>query len=303
MAALPMESPFALNAACLALDESRSLWSGGPGAKDARPPSLPAADDAEDIFRQARRCSTRSGSGDAWADGPQEAEHFAGSPPAATQLPQSGTRFPGCSGAHTSAPRTDGSGNANADGTVRSGNPTLLDRWRKAARRGMICNEMILVKEEDFHRFGGDLELLRKHQVPPFENLPRRLSFKEAFEQSCREQVSPRDPWRGLPNPELSRPAYESDLILNQVIPLQSPRRCVQETDRPVPRTPRATWHARRVDVASMGSSPDGPTSASSASRAGRRGASQSLMRRRTVVLSSPELPQIRPKTRNMASW
>lgn len=41
---------------------------------------------------------------------------------------------------------------------------------------------------------------------------------------ACREPLPLRDPWEGLPNPERTRPSYESDLILNQILPA-SPKR------------------------------------------------------------------------------
>lgn len=47
-------------------------------------------------------------------------------------------------------------------------------------------------------------------------------SFKAAFEKRCRSKTILRDPWKGLPNPEVLRAPSEFDLTINQVWP-QSP--------------------------------------------------------------------------------
>lgn len=85
------------------------------------------------------------------------------------------------------------------------------DRWQSP-------REEIVVREEDFRRYGSDLAKLRKCQVPKgtWEAPPKNLSKKERFEQSCRLAAELRDPWCGLENPETTRAAAEKDITLNQ---------------------------------------------------------------------------------------
>lgn len=191
----------------------------------------------------------------------------------------------------------------------------LLGRWRTAALRNLPQAEQIRVKEEDFHRYGGNLELLRRHQVPPAASKPPKLTFKEAFEQSCREHLSPRDPWNGLPNPEKTRPPYESDLILNQVVP-RSPTRyegraTVPAMPRTVPATPRALAQPAansqpRVPVTRAGLAAAALSDAACTPRtppsSAPRPAGRGSQPRRSAVDSAP-LPQIRIRPRKQDSW
>mmetsp|Transcript_21907 Transcript_21907/g.46559 ORF Transcript_21907/g.46559 Transcript_21907/m.46559 type:complete len:309 (-) Transcript_21907:34-960(-) len=108
------------------------------------------------------------------------------------------------------------------------GRRPLLARFRSAAlvARAGRRFERIRVSEADFRRYGGNLEQLRRRQVPPIADQDPELSYREAFELSCRQRVEPRDPWLSVPNAEAVRPAYEQDLILNQIIPCTPPKRC-----------------------------------------------------------------------------
>eukprot|EP00927_Polykrikos_kofoidii_P040546 TRINITY_DN34638_c0_g1_i1.p1 TRINITY_DN34638_c0_g1~~TRINITY_DN34638_c0_g1_i1.p1 ORF type:complete len:561 (+),score=62.92 TRINITY_DN34638_c0_g1_i1:91-1683(+) len=111
--------------------------------------------------------------------------------------------------------------------------PQLPDEGNTRSRSSSAqpCGEVIVVHEDDFRRHQGDLESLRKVQLPKFKASPKKqvMSHREKYELSCRSQVELRDPWCGMPNPERRREKYENDLTLNQVW-VTSPQKV--ETDR-----------------------------------------------------------------------
>lgn len=104
------------------------------------------------------------------------------------------------------------------------------------------ASEEIVVKESDFKRCGNRLTLLRQCQLtklPPQSpeecKNELELSFKSAFRHRCHSQDHEvRDPWKDYGNPELYRPSYEGDLVLNQVLPEYLPceRSPTQLSDR-----------------------------------------------------------------------
>lgn len=106
------------------------------------------------------------------------------------------------------------------------GQPETLTRGRP--RR---CLE-IRVSEQDFRRFGHDLEMLRQCQVPKFEPLEsvKPLSETERFDMACRLPAALRDPWRGLDNPEMTRAANEGDIAYNQIWIHQSERPIAEDS-------------------------------------------------------------------------
>lgn len=130
----------------------------------------------------------------------------------------------------SSSPQRDGCHSGNTRRAAMPVEATFISPRRarslseRAAARGGL--EQIVVHEEDFRRFGGDLQKLRQCQVPPWSEQappPRKLSQREEFEQRCRSHIDPRDPWLDLPNPERTRQVYESDITVNQVWVDRSP--------------------------------------------------------------------------------
>lgn len=84
--------------------------------------------------------------------------------------------------------------------------------------------EPIVVTEADLRRCGHSLALLRQCHVQPSRakdeesrGNEKELSFKSAFNQKCRADQPPRNPWLNIANPEEIRDDNEKDLILNQV--------------------------------------------------------------------------------------
>lgn len=154
--------------------------------------------------------------------------------------------------------------------------------------------ERIRVQEQDYHRYKGDLAQLREHQVPPVPNQPPKLSFKEAFELSCRQPLSPRDPWRGV-NPDAGRPNYEGDLIINQGRPhTEGTKRAEAEGDKDVlasPQPPSARSSSSSHGARSGSSHGARSTSASgarSSSTSGSRAASKGAAKQPPAATHSP---------------
>lgn len=82
--------------------------------------------------------------------------------------------------------------------------------------------EKLVVCEYDFRRYGNDLEMLRRCQVPrwvspPPKPLEEMLSYADKFEQSCRSYAELLDPWINIKEPHQIQQSSEGDMTLNQV--------------------------------------------------------------------------------------
>eukprot|EP00929_Paragymnodinium_shiwhaense_P028880 TRINITY_DN16669_c0_g1_i1.p1 TRINITY_DN16669_c0_g1~~TRINITY_DN16669_c0_g1_i1.p1 ORF type:complete len:478 (+),score=57.69 TRINITY_DN16669_c0_g1_i1:54-1487(+) len=128
--------------------------------------------------------------------------------------------------------------------------PPLRARSLSESRRAA---ETIVVREEDFQKHGGNLEVLRKLQVKPLENAPaadRIYTHGEKFARRCREPGELVDPWRGMDNPDKTRAEDEKDLVVNEIwVGRLSPKKIESEQEffdgLPEDQKPAKLWRAR----------------------------------------------------------